>query len=123
MIRRPRSLVRRTIQGRAFSEIAYRIDVTTERNDFGEPENNETRTEILCSTAPPSSSDSRVRHVLEEGIRLEALRKFWTLNNVDPVADMNAGDIIEYQDERFRVRETQRWGEFSESLCVRIEGQ
>ena len=109
-----------------FSEDARIVTVTTEVNEFGEPTHTESEEAIKCATAPPTGNEPRVRELIEGGVLLEAMRNFWTVQDLRPVQYGNtgtAGDIIEYQNERWRVTETQRWGGFSESLCVRIEKQ
>ena len=63
--------------------------------------------------------------VRENGIfrgALKAIRYFWTVEEVHPVAyDEGPGDIMVYAGERWRVQSTQRWGGVSESVAVRLE--
>ena len=116
-LKRPPHLIKRTIQGRAFSEILTIIRVVGERDRYGEYHEVETATETLCATAPMDSRDPRAREITEGGILLSAIRRFWTIEILPTVSEGNsAGDIVEYLGERWRVSESQRWGDFSESV-------
>ena len=123
-ITRPAHLTRRQIGGRAFGERADLVRTMGMRNHFGVFEDVETITPIDCATAPPDRRDERVRVLTEGGIQLDALRTFWTVDDIQTsVDDTSAGDIIAYNGERWRARMTARWGGFSDTLGVRIEGQ
>ena len=122
-IQRPQHLVRRQVQGRMFGEDATLVTVGTSVNDFGEPSSTETTADITCATAPVSAGDARARIIEEGGVALSDLRLFWTAEELDPVTDGSAGDIVIYEGERFRIRETARYGSFSESVGQRQEPQ
>ena len=123
-ITRPAHLTRRQIGGRAFGERADLIRTVGMRNEYGEFESTETSTPIDCATSPPERRDDRVRVLTEGGVQLDALRAFWTVEDViTSVDDTNPGDIILFANERWRARMTERWGGFSDTLGVRIEGQ
>ena len=121
---RPSHLVHRQVSGRAFGEEAQLLRVTGQRNDYWEYQESTNQVDIMCATAPPTAGDPRVRVLMEGGVQLEAMRMFWTAENLEPVQeDGGAGDIVIYAGERWRIRSTQRWGGFSESIGVRQEGQ
>ena len=99
MLERPLHLTRRQITGRMFSEDARIVTVTTEVNEFGEPTHTESEEAIKCATAPPTGNEPRVRELIEGGVLLEAMRNFWTVQDLRPVQYGNtgtAGDIIEF---------------------------
>ena len=123
-LKRPRHLTRRQSRGRAFNEPLTIIYIRGTRNDYGEYA--ETRNEVRTygATAPASRQDALVRTLLEGGIQLDALRLFWTAEDVDPVREgQGPGDIIVYEGTMYRVQNTQRWGGFSETMATREEGQ
>ena len=123
-ITRPAHLIRRQIGGRAFGERADLIRTVGMRNEYGEFESTETSTPIDCATSPPERRDDRVRVLTEGGVQLDALRAFWTVEDVlTSLDDTNPGDIILFANERWRARMTARWGGFSDTLGVRVEGQ
>ena len=124
-LRRPRHLVRRQIRGRAFSEPINLYRVDGERNNRGQlVETVGPAIPTKCATAPASGSDARVRELMEGGVDLGAMRNFWTVEDVNPAEEGGGrGDIIEFLNERYRVQSTQRWGGFSESLCILAEEQ
>ena len=118
MLRRPTHLSQRQVRGRAFSERVVIQHIIGEHNVFGEPsESVDREAETLCATAPASAgsnADARVREITEGGVLLEAIRYFWTVEDVHPVAyDEGPGDIMVYAGERWRVQSTQRWGGIS----------
>ena len=122
-ITRPAHLTRRQIGGRAFGERADLIRTVGMRNEYGEFESTETSTPIDCATSPPERRDDRVRVLTGGGVQLDALRAFWTVEDViTSVDDTNPGDIILFANERWRARMTARWGGFSDTLGVRAEG-
>ena len=124
ILRRPTHLSQRQVRGRAFSERVTIQHIIGEHNVFGEP-STARETETLCATAPASSgsnANARVRDITEGGVLLKAIRYFWTVEDVHPVAyDEGPGDIMVYAGERWRVQSTQRWGGVSESVAVRLE--
>ena len=123
---RPQHLVDRQITGRAFSEEISVLRTAGAYNDDGEYVETDIPADTLCATAPPSTQDARVRELTEGGVKLEAMRLFWTAEDLRPASSETAGDIVVFpreDGERFRVRMTQRWGDFSESLAVRQEAQ
>ena len=124
-LKRPAHLAARQIRGRAFSEPITILRTEGEYNVYGEYHESTTSVPAKCATAPVTNlSDSRVRILAEEGITLSAMRHFWTVEDLEPVKEgQSAGDIVEFVGEQWRVRVTQRWGGFSESLAVRIENQ
>ena len=115
ILRRPTHLSQRQVRGRAFSERVTIQHIIGEHNVFGKPSTAiERETETLCATAPAaasSSADARVREITEGGVLLEAIRYFWTVEDVHPVAyDEGPGDILVYAGERWRVQSTQPLG-------------
>ena len=124
-IKRPAHLTRRQIAGRAFSEGVVLIRLTGGgRNKFGEWQATETPADTVCATAPASGDDARVRELMEDGVHLEAMRIFWTVEALNPAVEGSSpGDILVFESERWRVRSTKRWGGFSESLAVRQSPQ
>lgn len=127
MLARPRHLVHRQIVGRQFSEEATVLRIAGSRDDHGEYSETETSTDILCATAPVNTvNNARVRMLMEGGVQLDSMRLFWTVEDLDPVVEGGgAGDIVVYPRAgvRWRVHDTKRWDEFSESVVVRIEAQ
>ena len=116
----------RHVTERFMVEPAVMVRSEATKNRIGELSVTETETEITCATHPPSSGDPRVREIMEGGIKLEAMRSFWTVEDLDPVRygpGGSAGAVIVYEGERWRVSGTKRWYGFSEHLCVRIEDQ
>ena len=122
-IARPAHLTRRQVTGRAFGETATLIRTSGSRDQTGVYTETETREDLDCATAPASEFSSRVRAIMEGGIQLDAIRMFWHETDLHPASDGASGDLIEYAGDRYRVRSTQRWGGFSQSLGVRQEGQ
>ena len=123
-LKRPTHLAQRQVVGRAFSEKLTLIRTVGARNSFGEYTESEQLIPTVCATAPASGNDARVRLLTEGGVQLDALRLFWTTQDLNPVVkDHSAGDIVEFDGERYRIKLTQRWGSFSESVGVREEGQ
>ena len=123
-LKRPAHLAARQIRGRAFSEPITILRTEGEFNVYGEYHESTTSIVTKCATAPVTSTDARVRVLAEGGIALEAMRYFWTVEDVESVKEGESpGDIIEFVGEMWRVKDTQRWGSFSESLAVRIENQ
>ena len=123
-LKRPNHLAQRQVVGRAFSEKLTLIRTVGARNSFGEYTESEQLIPTACATAPVSGSDARARLILEEGVRLEAVRYFWIIEVIDPVVeDHSAGDILLFENERWRVRAVQKWGGFVEALAVRQEPQ
>ena len=123
---RPDHLRTRQVKGAAFGEDADRIRKTGSRNEYDEwIEGAEATLRIDCSVAPVPTHDLARRRLLEdEGIRLEAARILYTDTEIVPQTDDNAGDIIVYSTQRWRVREVQGWEtDFFEALIVRIESQ
>ena len=66
------------------------------------------------------------------GVRLDALRIFWLVDEVtvardpDPADDNDEGslgDIIIWSEQRWRASEARIWDGFTEVLAVRQEGQ
>lgn len=123
MLTRPRHLTRRQTEGRAFSEPVTLVRTSGAYVAGRWTENEPTTTELRCATAPMESGDARARSYTEAGVQLDALRLFWHADDVNPVSDTSAGDILDYQGTRYRVQGTQRWGGFSETVGQRIEGQ
>ena len=119
------SRIRRQVTGRAFSEPATIINGGGAYDDTGRWQPGaETRTDIRCATAPPERSDPRVRELTEGGVQLDALRRFFTIDDLQPASnETTSGDFIEYEGERWRVDRTGRWGGLSDSLAVRVEDQ
>ena len=123
-LKRPNHLAQRQVVGRAFSEKLTLIRTVGSRNYFGEYTEVEQLFSTVCATAPASGNDARVRQLTEGGVQLDALRIFWTTQDLNAVVEgHSAGDIVEFEGERFRIRLTQRWGSFSESIGQRQEGQ
>ena len=90
------------------------------------PKPRSTPTDTTCSTAPASSNnaDPRVRLLTEGGVQLDALRQFWTSEELTPaLAGSSAGDILIWGSQRWRVRSTGRWGSFSDTIGERMENQ
>ena len=115
---------RRLRVSRYFGCPAILVRITGDFNDRGEYEETETETVIKCATAPATGDDARVRVLTEGGVRLDGMRRFWLTEAVEPVGDDTAGDVIEYDGERFRAHVVERWGpEAFEVLAVRQEGQ
>ena len=81
----------------------------------------ETRTEITVVSAP--SDAAKMRDLLPEGARLSESRTFWIEgSDVQPVRigdNATEGDVIEYQDTRFRVQHVESWPGFVEVLGAR----
>ena len=125
MLRRPQHLVRRQISGRVFSEPLTIVRSHGARNAFGEYVERETTLETLCATAPVAGvSQDIIRELTQGGVQLDAIRVFWTVEDLNPVVEgRDAGDKLVYLGERYRVHLTQRWGGFSETVCKREEGQ
>ena len=123
-LKRPNHLAQRQVVGRAFSEKLTLIRTVGSRNNVGEYSEVEQLFPTVCATAPVSGNDARVRLLTEGGVQLDMMRVFWTVQDLDPVVEgHSAGDIVEFEGDRFRIRLTQRWGSFSESIGVRQEGQ
>lgn len=126
-LKRPNHLAQRQVVGRAFSEKLTLVRTVGSRNVHGEYTEVEQLFPTVCATAPiPSGSagDARVRLLTESGVQLDGLRIFWTTQDLNPVVEgHSAGDIVEFNSERYRIRLTQRWGSFSESIGVRQEAQ
>ena len=130
---RPPHLVSRQMGGRAFSEPLVILRTSGARDKTGEWTETETREETTCATAPAGTSGSsggRVRQLMEGGVRLDAMRDFWTVEDLRPAVEEasdgtggSAGDIVVFEGERYRIDSTARWGGFSESLGIRQEGQ
>ena len=130
---RPPHMDERQMRGRAFSEPLTIQYITADRNAYGEATESVARqAETLCATAPVTgTAAARMREIMVGGIQLNAMRTFWTAEELDPVSDDGPGDILIYPvdpvdpalGERWRVSFTQRWGTFSESIAVRQEGQ
>ena len=117
-------VARRLAVSRYFGDTATLVRVRGDYDDCGKVETTETETVIRCATAPATGDDARVRVVTEAGIQLDAMRRFWLADEVDPVSADGPGDIIVYADERWRVHNVQRWGPgASEVLAIREEGQ
>lgn len=91
----------------------------------GAPVETETETAIRCATAPATGDDARVRVLTEGGVQLDSMRRFWTVEPVEPVVeDGGPGDVLIYDGERYRARVVDRWGPGAfEVLAVRQEGQ
>lgn len=117
-----------------WAEAAVIVRTGGDIDDNGYWVETETRSDVMLTTAPPPREDSRVRQLIEGGVLLEALRLFWTIDEVSPATDItadedgdieggSAGDIIEWGGERWRVQMTDRWDGMSETMAVRIEGQ
>lgn len=92
----------------------------------------ETPRDIRANTQPfVSAKDSgRARELVEAGVQLDAARLFWTEEPLQPVvpADENgdggsAGDVLVWDNQRWRIRSTLRWSYYSESIGVREECQ
>ena len=122
MYRRPAHLrTRQILHSPVFPTTASLIRTTLVFNDYGE----ETTTEaaavtIPCITAPATRS----RSPEEGGILLSDGRMFWTTIPLTPVSDVSPGDIIVYDDERWRIQNTQRWhSKLHQSSSTRIESQ
>ena len=125
-IARPQHLVERQIKGRAFSEEISLVQTVGAYNNHGEYSESQIPSDTLCATAPPSAGDERVRELTQGGVKLEDMRLFWTSEDLRPVFDHSSGDLIIFprrNGEHFRVKSTERWGGFSESLAVRQENQ
>ena len=122
-LERPPHLVTRQISGRIFDVAAILIRITGNRDQHGEWSDVSVETEIKCATAPVQAGDARARTVTEGGIRLDDARLFWTADELTPASNDSPGDMILYAGERWRVKETHRWGGFSESRALRKEGQ
>ena len=128
-LQRPTHLDVRQIRGRAFSEpLTIQYIVAAIGHYGGAVETVAREEETFCATAPASAQDARAREIMEGGIQLNAMRIFWTAEEVDPVSDTGPGDILIYPvdpvlGERWRVSVTQRWGTFSASIGVRQEVQ
>ena len=126
-LKRPNHLAQRQVVGRAFSEKLTLIRTVGSRNDFGEYAEVEQLFPTVCATAPISAGaagDPRLRLLTEGGVQLNMLRLFWTTQDLNPVVEHHsAGDIVEFDGERYRIKLTQRWGSFSESVGERQEGQ
>lgn len=125
MLRRPVHIQQRSIRGRTFSERVTIIRTIGEFNVYGEYHESTMETETLCATATPITlaNPARLRVITEGGLVLSASRVFWTIETLEPVSDSSAGDILLYMGERWRVRETNRWFGFNESVAERQEGQ
>lgn len=124
MIQRPAHLRQRQVRGRAFSTTASLVRTTGAYDANGEyAETEAAPVSITCSTVPVTAGDPRARLLTEGGVQLDAARIFWLSESVQPVTDDAAGDILVYDGERYRVKETQPWGPFWEVLGLRQEGQ
>ena len=94
------------------------------RDTTGRWTETETETAITAATAPPDRRDPRVRDITEGGIQLDALRRFFTAEEVRPaVNDETSGDILVYRGERWRVMQTAPWGDYFDTIAVRQENQ
>lgn len=78
-------------------------------------------TETTGSTAPPDAGDARVRRVLEEqgGLRLEAMRLFWTVEALDGPSGTSRGDLVIWDGQLWRVVNSRPYGDFWEAFCQR----
>ena len=123
MRNRPTHLSRRTVQERHFGEDVTLIRTTGYRDENQEWRPSESPVTIRCATAPMPGDDARRREIEEGGVRLDEVRLFWTRETLDPASLFSAGDILVFEGERFRVGETERWHEISESVAIRQEGQ
>ena len=119
------SRVARRLQiGRYFNDVATLIRVTADYDDCGRTVTAEAEAEIRCATAPVSGAEARSREPTEAGVVLDAARRFWLVDEVEPVSDNSPGDIIVYAGERWRVARVERWtANAHEVLAQRIEGQ
>ena len=120
---RPAALTRRQVTGRAFAEAVTLIRTTGTRDATGRWAETETETEIRAATYPPDRRDPRIRELTEGGVQLNALRRFFTAEEVRAAANDTSGDIIVYGGERWRVRLTAPWGRYFDSIAVRQEDQ
>lgn len=123
-LQRPDHLTARQMQGRAFSEAISIIRTAGDYNAYGEFEETETPSPSLCATAPSTGQRPQERRLMEGGVALSDMRIFWTVEALDPLVEgQSAGDLVEFGGERFRIRASDNWGGFSESIGVRQEGQ
>ena len=124
MLNRQPHLQHRQVQGRAFSE-PVQIVRTGGHYVLGTySETESTPTDTLCSTAPATANDARVRQLTEGGVQLEALRRFWTEQELTPaLAGTSTGDVLIWGGQRWRVRSTSAWGSFSDTIGERMENQ
>ena len=94
-------------------------------NDDGEwVVESSTQVPIMVSTVPVSGNargDGLIRRLLEGGVQLDATRLFFTVEDLVPTDGDTAGDFLLYRGQRWRVRQSQRFAHYSESLCVRVE--
>ena len=95
------------------------------RNEYGEwSDGTYAESDVKLSTVPVTQLGmARRRQVTEAGIRLDASRVFWTAETVHVAEEYTAGDLIEYEGERWRVSIVQRWGHFFDAIGVREEPQ
>ena len=124
VIARPEPLTNRQITGRAFGVPVTLIRTGGSWDTTGRWTETETETEIVAATAPPDRRDPRVRAITEGGIQLDALRRFFTVEEVRVAAnDQTSGDIIVHEGERWRVMQTAPWGGYFDTIAVRQEDQ
>ena len=123
MIERPEYLRVRQIQ-MTFTEPATLVRRVADWNDDGDwVEEPDQRTPLAVSTQPMAADDARSRVILEAGVQLDDMRRLWSVEILEPQTNNNAGDLIEYEGETWRVQMTNRWPTHSESVIVRQEGQ
>ena len=120
MIQRPSHLVSRQISGRMFGEAAILRSVTLSRDAFGAPSEIKFSRHITLATAPATGNNARVRELQEGGIELSAMRQFWLAEEVKPVAQNSAGDIIDYGGDQWRCHAVEEWGGFYAVVGVLI---
>lgn len=126
MLNRPKHLLQRPITGCAFGEDAVLVRTRAgHRNRYGEwiPGPVE-RIDIRLASVPVSGNargDGLIRRLVEGGVQLDASRLFWTTEVLYPVSRGGTGDVIEYRGQKWQVRQTQRWHDYSESLGERVE--
>ena len=113
---------------RRFGESAVLVrQATGKPNDYGEwVPGRESGTPLSVVSAPPSAGT--LRNVMPEGDRLQDWRTFWIEGAAEPVrvgAAPTEGDVIEYHEIRYRIRQVEDWWPhgFVEVLGVREEGQ
>ena len=125
MLTRPRTLTRRQITGRMFSETCtiIRAAGTRDADNRNQWVETETRVTTRCVSTPMLRDNTRSRLIRRSGLQLDAARLLWTIEDLSPVTDGSSGDYVEYAGDKYRVMLTERWGGFSESVLLRVESE
>ncbi|MBF2754036.1 MAG: hypothetical protein ISN29_02085 [Gammaproteobacteria bacterium AqS3] len=119
MYERPSLYLARTIQKSLMTEPVVIRRRRQTRNRRGRIEETFTDLATKCSTEPLNRTDARIAALEVGGTRLLEPREFFTIERIE----VNNRDEFLWNEKRYIAVETSDFGEYSETIAHRIEGQ